>query len=40
MYVNLGGGYAFVAEHLLDSAQIGAPFKQMGGKGMSQRLRV
>lgn len=34
--VDLGCGYAFVAEHLLYGAQVGASFEQMGGEGVTQ----
>ena len=27
-------------QHLLDSPQVGSPFKQMGGEGMSQGMRT
>lgn len=30
--INLGGGNALMAEHLLDGSQIGAPFEQMRRK--------
>ena len=30
--VELGGGDALVAEHLLDGAQVGAALEQMGGE--------
>lgn len=34
--IYFGGGYGFVAEHLLDGAKVGAPFKQMSGEGVAQ----
>ena len=34
--INLGGGDALVAEHLLDGSQVGPAFKQMGGKTVAQ----
>ena len=36
MGVELGGGYAFVAQHALYGTQVGTAFKQMGGKGVAQ----
>src|SRR5215831_11601297 len=36
----LGSGKRLVAEKFLDSAQIGAVGKQVGGKSMTQRVRV
>ena len=32
MQVNLGGGYALVAQHLLYGAQVGAALEQMCGE--------
>ena len=34
--VYLGGRDAFMAEHLLDGAQVGSPFEQMGGERVAQ----
>ncbi len=34
--VELGGGEAFVAKHFLNGAQVGSPFKQMGGEAVAQ----
>ncbi len=39
MQIYLRGSNALVAEHLLDSTQIGPSLKQRCGKGMSQRVR-
>ena len=36
MYVDFGGGDAFVAEHLLYGTQVGASFEQVGGKTVAQ----
>ena len=30
--IDLGGGYRFMTEHLLDGAEIGSAFEQMGGE--------
>ncbi len=38
MEVDFGCGYGFVAEHLLYGAQVGAPFEQMGGEAVTQRV--
>lgn len=38
MDVELRGGKAFVAEHRLDGAEVGASFKQMSGKTVTQRV--
>ena len=38
--VELGRGEVGVAEHLLDAAEIGAAFEQMGSEGMSEQVRV
>ena len=40
MSVNLGGAYAFVAEHLLDYAQVGAALEQCRGKGVAKCVRA
>src|SRR5439155_3198999 len=37
--VELGGGDAGVAQHLLDGAQIGPAAQQVGGKGVAQHVR-
>lgn len=34
--VDFGGGDGFVAEHLLDGAQVGAPFEKVGGEAVAQ----
>ena len=39
MGINLGGCDAFVSEHLLDGAQVGAAFYQVGGKGVAEGMR-
>ena len=36
MDVDLGGGDALVAEHLLDGTQVGAALEQVGGKAVAQ----
>lgn len=36
--VDFGCGDAFVAEHLLDSSQVGSPFEQMCGEGVAQGM--
>ena len=36
MGIELGGAEFFVAEHLLDGAQVGAAFKKMCGKGVAE----
>ena len=38
--VALGGGEALVAEQLLNGAQIGAFFEQVGAEGVAQSVRV
>ena len=38
--VTLRGGEALVAEQLLNGAEVGAFFKQMGSEGVAQRVRV
>ncbi len=38
MDVNLGGCDALMSEHLLDGAEIGAPFEQMGGEGVAEGM--
>lgn len=38
MDIELRGGEAFVAEHHLDGAEVGASFKQMSGKTVTQRV--
>ena len=37
--VNLGGADPSVAEHLLDSAQIGPAFHHVGGGAVAQHMR-
>lgn len=37
--VNLRRGYGFMAEHVLDSPQVGASFNQVCGKRMPERMR-
>ena len=37
--IDLGCGDALVAEHLLNGAQVGAPFEQMGGEAVAQCMR-
>ena len=34
--VDFGGGDTFVSEHLLNGAQVGTPFEQVGGKRVAQ----
>ena len=34
--INFGGRYALVAQHCLNDTQVGAPLKQMGGKGVAK----
>ena len=34
--INLGGGYRFVTEHLLDGAEIGSALEQMGCEGVTE----
>jgi len=36
--VDFGSGDAFVAHHLLDGAQVGSAFEQMGGEGVAEHL--
>lgn len=36
--INLGGADVRVSQHFLDGPQVGAVIKQMGGKGMTQRM--
>ncbi len=38
MGVNFGSGNAFVAEHLLDCAQVCSVFQKMGCKGMPKGM--
>src|SRR5687768_14067908 len=38
MGVDLRGGDVGVTEHLLNGAQVGAPFEQMGGEGVPERM--
>ena len=40
MDVDFGSRYALVAQHLLDGAQVGATFKQMGGEAVAQGVRT
>ena len=39
MGIELGGAEFFVAEHLLDGAQVGTAFKKMGSKGVAESVR-
>ena len=39
MGIDLGSGDAFMAEHFLDGAQIGASFDEVGGEGMPEGMR-
>ncbi len=39
MSVNLSGGEISVTEHILDDAEIGAVFKEVGSKGVAQNMR-
>jgi hypothetical protein len=39
MGINLRGREIRMAQHDLDTAQIGAVFQQMGGKGMTESVR-
>lgn len=34
--VDLGGGYAFVAEHGLDGAEVGSALEEVGGEGVAE----
>ena len=36
VYVYLGGGYAFVSEHLLDCPEVGSSFKEVCGEGVAE----
>ena len=36
--IDLGGGYAFMAEHFLDGAEVGAAFYEVSGKGMPEGM--
>ena len=38
--VNFRGGNAFMAQHALDGAQVGAAFQQMSGKRMPECMRT
>ena len=38
--VNLGGGDSGVAKEFLDDTEIGTVFKEVGGKGVPQQVRV
>ena len=38
--VNLRGGDAFVAEHLLYSAKVGAALDEVCGEGVAERMRT
>ena len=38
--INLGGGDAFVAEHILYGFEVGATFHEVGGKGMAKGVRA
>lgn len=38
--VDLGGREVGVPEHLLDDPQVGAPFEEVGGEGVTKRVRV
>src|SRR5690606_27161243 len=40
VHVDLGGGNAFVAQHLLNGPEVGAMFQEMGGEGMSEGVRA
>jgi hypothetical protein len=37
--IDLGGGNAFVAEHFLDGAEVGAAFHEVGGERMTEGMR-
>ena len=37
--IDLGGGNAFVAEHFLNGAEVGAAFNEVGGEGMAEGMR-
>ena len=37
--VDFSGAYLLMAQHGLDSAQVGTAFEQVSGKGMAQRVR-
>ena len=40
VHVDLGGGDAFVAQHLLNGPEVGPMFQEMGGEGMSEGVRA
>ena len=40
MHVDFGGADVFVAEHGLDGAEVGTPFEQMGGEGVTEGVRT
>ena len=40
MDVDFGRGNALMAQHLLNGAQVGSPFKQVGGKTVAQGVRA
>ena len=40
MRVNLGGGDAFVSEHLLHGAEVGAALDEVRGEGVPERVRT
>ena len=40
MHIDFGGNDTFVAEHLLNGAQVCPALEQMGGKGVAQCVRA
>ncbi len=40
MGIDLCGDYRAVPQHLLNSSQVGSPFKQMGGEGVPEGVRT
>ncbi len=40
MRVNLSGGDAFMAEHFLHGAEVGAAFDEVRGEGVTERVRT
>lgn len=40
MCIYFGGGDLLMSKHLLDREQVGATFQQMGGEGMTERMRA